>query len=87
MAKKAVSLRIEPELKRRLEEVAKMEQRDTSFIMNKAINEYVDLYEWQINRIRESIDRANNKEFASKEEVKNLFKDYVSNDRLNKLFP
>ena len=61
MSSTTVSVRINSALKKRLEKLAKSTGRSRSFVAAEAINEYVDLNEWQvagIQRAMASLDRG-----------------------------
>ena len=59
MAKTAMlTSRITPETKARLERLAKITQRSKSHLTEQALNEYLDLNEWQVNGIVAAIDDA-----------------------------
>ena len=47
MSSTTVSVRIDPVIKKRLEKLAKSTGRSRSFLAAEAINEYLDLNEWQ----------------------------------------
>ena len=56
-----VSVRIDPVIKKRLEKLAKSTGRSRSFLAAEAINEYLDLNEWQVAGIQKalaSLDRG-----------------------------
>ena len=54
MSSTTVSVRIDPVIKKRLEKLAKSTGRSRSFLAAEAINEYLDLNEWQVVRHSES---------------------------------
>ncbi len=59
MAKTAMlTSRITPETKERLERLAKITQRSKSHLTEQALDEYLDLNEWQVNGIVAAIDDA-----------------------------
>jgi RHH-type rel operon transcriptional repressor/antitoxin RelB len=61
MSSTTLSVRIEPAIKKRLEKLAKSTGRSRSFLAAEAINEYLDLNEWQVAGIRRamaSLDRG-----------------------------
>ena len=53
MSSTTVSVRINPAIKKRLEKLAKSTGRSRSFLAAQAINEYLDLNEWQVAGISE----------------------------------
>ena len=67
-----MTIRLEPALKRRLEQLAESTQRSRSFLAVQAIREFVELNEWQIREIRSAIAEADDDDFASEELVKDV---------------
>ena len=67
-----MTIRLEPALKRRLEELAESTQRSRSFLAAQAIREFVELNERQIREIRSAIAEADRDDFASEEHVKEV---------------
>lgn len=55
----AVNFRIEPEIKTRLENLAKVTRRSKSFLVSHALETYLDINEWQIKGIVEAVEEAN----------------------------
>ena len=55
MSSTTVSIRIDPVSKKRLEKLAKSTGRSRSFLAAEAINEYLDLNEWQVAGIQKAI--------------------------------
>ena len=50
--------RITPETSNRLQRLAQMTQRSKSYLTEQALEQYLDLNEWQINGINAAIDKA-----------------------------
>ena len=67
-----MTIRLEPALKRRLEQLAESTQRSRSFLAVQAIREFVELNEWQIREIRSAIAEADGDDFVSEELVKDV---------------
>ena len=67
-----MTVRMEPELKQRLEQLAQATERSKSFLAAQAIREFVDLNEWQVQEIRNAIAEADQGDFASEDEVKEV---------------
>ena len=67
-----MTVRLEPELKQRLEQLAQATERSKSFLAAQAIREFVDLNEWQIQETRNAIAEADQGDFASEDEVKEV---------------
>ncbi len=61
MSSTTVSVRIDSVIKKRLEKLAKSTGRSRSFLAAEAINEYLDLNEWQVagtQKAMASLDRG-----------------------------
>jgi len=67
---KVMTLRLEPELRKHLDGLAKAQRRSRSFIAAEAIREYVVVNEWQIEEIGKGLAEADRGEFASDEQVR-----------------
>ena len=67
-----MSVRLEPELEQRLDRLARATQRSKSFLAAQAIRDFVDLNEWQVQEIRNAIAEADQGDFASEDEVKEV---------------
>jgi RHH-type rel operon transcriptional repressor/antitoxin RelB len=70
MSSTTVSVRIDPVIKKRLEKLAKSTGRSRSFLAAEAINEYLDLNEWQVAGIRKAVASLDRGEGVSHEQVK-----------------
>ncbi len=68
-----VTLRLEDEVKNKLEKLAESTHRSRSFLAAEAIKAYVDSNEWQISEIHLAILEADAGDFASDVEVKAVF--------------
>lgn len=69
MSKNAVSIRIDEEKIKNLDDLAAINMRDRSFLINEAIDIYLDINSWQIDRIKSALNQADSKDFASKSQV------------------
>ena len=65
-----VTLRLNPQLKKKLDRLSLAMSRSRSFIVAEAIREYVALNDWQIAEIKKGIDEADRGEFASEADIK-----------------
>ncbi len=63
-----------PKLTRQLDNLADATQRTRSFLITKAVRDYIALNDWQIEGIRNGIAEADRGEFASDAEVKKAFR-------------
>ena len=73
MAKTTLSFRTDEETKSRLDSLAGSQRRDRSFLINEAIEQYLELNDWQETQIRAGIEEADRGEFATEEEVEAVF--------------
>ncbi len=64
-----MTIRLEPELKERLDQLAEATNRSKSFLAAEALRDYVEINEWQIHEIREAIKEADDGDFASDQAV------------------
>lgn len=69
-----MTIRLEPDLKERLEGLADATRRSKSFLAAEAIRDYVALNEWQVAEIQEAVAEADRGEFASEETVDAVFR-------------
>jgi predicted transcriptional regulator len=67
-----MTVRLEPDLKERLDLLAEATHRSKSFLAAEAIREYVELNEWQIRETRAALAEADAGDFASEDEVREL---------------
>ncbi|NOX75956.1 MAG: ribbon-helix-helix protein, CopG family [Gammaproteobacteria bacterium] len=67
-----MSIRLDQQLKTRLEKIAKATQRSKSYLASQAVREFIELNEWQIQEIKEAIKEADASEFATDGEVQEI---------------
>ena len=70
MASTTVSVRIDRSIKKRLEKLAKSTGRSRSFLAAEAINEYLDVNEWQVGGIQKAVASLDRGEGVPHERVK-----------------
>jgi predicted transcriptional regulator len=58
MPTNAVTVRVSPEIKKRLEKLAKATKRSKSYLAAEAIEEYLTIQEWQVAAIEQGIKEA-----------------------------
>ena len=56
--KKTVSFRLDAEKVADLDELGKAHARDRTFLLNEAVDAYLDVQRWQVAHIKESIRQA-----------------------------
>ena len=76
-----LTLRVDAKLKKKLDKLAKTTQRSCSFLAAEAIREYVALNEWQIEEIKKAIQQADAGDFATDEEVEEMFRKWTKRAR------
>ncbi len=69
MSKETITFRLDAEKKIALDEIASGIERDRSFVLNQAIDAYLEVHSWQLDHIKEGLRQADAGEFASDEEV------------------
>ena len=74
-----MTVRLEDDVKERLDVLAEATQRSKSFLAAEAIRTYVDNNEWQIGEIRMALKEADAGDFASDNEVAALAKKWKVN--------
>ena len=72
--KTGISLRIEEDKIEKLDALAKATQRDRSFHINEAIENYLEIQKWQIDHIKKAIRQADNDEFASEKDIQKILR-------------
>ncbi len=69
-----VSVRVKPEVAQRLELLAEATKRSKSYLAAEALEEYLDIHEWQVQAIQEGIEAVNHDETESIEDVREYWK-------------
>jgi predicted transcriptional regulator len=64
------TVRVEPDVKKRLEKLAKSTGRTRSFLAAEALSEYLDVNEWQVAGIKRAITSLDRGEGVSHKEVR-----------------
>ena len=73
MDRETISFRLDPKKRDALDAVARAHDRDRTYVLNEAIDAYLDVHQWQIEHIQEGIRQADAGEFASDAEVAAAF--------------
>jgi RHH-type transcriptional regulator, rel operon repressor / antitoxin RelB len=76
-----MTVRVEDEIKDRLDRLAESTQRTKSFLAAEAIREYVENNEWQIAEIQAALAEADAGDFANDKDVVALAKRWKVNAR------
>lgn len=76
MTTEAFSVRTDPKKVRKLDELAKQQDRSRNYLVNQAIDQYLDLLAWQDERIKKGIKAAEAGRFFSDVEMNAIFDKY-----------
>ena len=68
-----MTIRLEPELKSRLDKLSTATHRSKSFLAAEAVREFIEINEWQIEEIKDGLKEADANDFASNQEVQAVF--------------
>ena len=68
-----ITFRTPEEKKLLLDELAAAQERDRSYIINQALDSYIEIMAWQLAHIKEGLRQAEAGEFATDDEVKAAF--------------
>ncbi len=74
------TVRLPAELKAKIDELAKNNERSRSWVVNKAVENYVAYRDWFIEQVKEGIADADAGRFASPQEVEATFKKLTRED-------
>ncbi len=74
-----MTIRLEPELKSRLDKLSAVTHRSKSFLAAEAVREFIEINEWQIEEIRTAVKEADAGDFASEQEVRAIFNKWSVN--------
>ena len=72
----AFTIRLDDETLAKLDALAADTDRSRNWLAAKAIENYIELNVWQIERIKQGIAQADRGEFATEEEVEAVFAKY-----------
>ena len=80
--KQTVSFRLDTRKKATLDKLAEHMDRDRTYILNEAIDAYLDLQKWQLEHIREGLRQTEAGEFVSEEQMNSLIGELTGNSKL-----
>lgn len=72
-----LTLRLDPQLRKKLDRLSSAMNRSRSFVAAEAIREYVELNDWQIAEIKKGLAEADRGEFASEAEVEKTIRKWT----------
>ena len=70
MGRTTITVRLDSEKREALDAIAEVADRDRSYILNEAIDAYLDTHRWQVEHIRKGLRQARAGRFASEKEVR-----------------
>ncbi len=70
MGRTTITVRLDSEKREALDAIAEVADRDRSYVLNEAIDAYLDTHRWQVEHIRKGLSQARAGQFASEKEVK-----------------
>jgi len=73
MSKENITFRLEHEKRVVLDTIAAGLDRDRTYVLNEAVDLYLEVYQWQIAEIEAGIAEADAGDFATEEEVQTVF--------------
>jgi predicted transcriptional regulator len=73
MGKTTVTFRLNADKREALDAIAEVADRDRSYILNEAIDAYLDAHQWQIAHIKKGLRQAEAGQFATEKEVARAF--------------
>ncbi|MDH3600429.1 MAG: CopG family transcriptional regulator [Candidatus Tectomicrobia bacterium] len=71
-----ISFVTEASKRARLDAIAEVCGKNLSAVINEALDQYIELYEWQLQHIRQGVEEAKRGEFATDSEVDAFFNQY-----------
>jgi RHH-type transcriptional regulator, rel operon repressor / antitoxin RelB len=71
---KSVTFRLDDDKLQFLDQLAKSQDRDRSYLINQAVESYIDVRRWHIEQIKQAVADADAGKFASLEEVEAFFR-------------
>jgi RHH-type rel operon transcriptional repressor/antitoxin RelB len=73
MPRDSVTFRLAADKRAELDAMAQILDRDRSYLINQAVEAYLEVHRWQLDHLREAVRQADAGEFASDAEVAAAF--------------
>lgn len=73
MKKDIITFRLDTDKKKILDTIALVMDRDRAYVLNEAVDDFIELHQWQMEQIQKGIEEADKGLFASKEDVQKVF--------------
>jgi len=78
MEKVSVTVRLDEETVAFLDKLGEIEDRDRSYLVRKAVANFLELHRWQIEQIERAVKEADAGHFAAVKEVEHMFRKWTS---------
>lgn len=75
------SVRLPADRQKELDTLGKVLERPRSWLLNKAIEEFLEVHRWQISEIKKSLKEADAGDFATEKEIRALNQKYSKHAR------
>ena len=72
MSKETLTVRLDAGLRDTLDSIAESLERDRTYVVNQALQAYVDVHSWHVSHIQQGLKDANAGKFSSPDEVKRV---------------
>lgn len=69
MKRDSITFRIDPAKREALDALAEQMDRDRSYLLNQAVDLYLEVHRWQVEHITEGLRQADGGEFAGEAEA------------------
>ncbi len=73
MGKTTIAFRLDTDKREALDAIAEVTDRDRTYVLNEAIDAYLDAHRWQIQHTQKGLKQAHAGQFASDKEVARAF--------------
>jgi predicted transcriptional regulator len=68
-----ITLRLDASQKQTLDTIAASIDRDRNYVLNEAVNAFIETYDWQVAHITKGLEQADKGEYASETDIKKAF--------------
>ncbi len=69
MAREIMTVRVEPRTRKALDGIAASLDRDRTYVVNQALESYIDVHQWHLDHIWQGLREANAGKFVTPAEV------------------
>ncbi|MBS0271777.1 MAG: ribbon-helix-helix protein, CopG family [Proteobacteria bacterium] len=77
MKKDTITFRLDQDKKKILDAIAATMERDRAYVLNEAVEEFIELHQWQFAHIQKGIEEADKEKFATEDEIRTAFKKWT----------